>query len=289
MSAVTNFWIAAGILMGLVIGLLCWPLLRRGKETVSDRAAINAAIYRDEMAELLKDKETGELSEQDYQTAKEELERRVLEDTAADAAGVETAPVSRKFPRTALVLLVAIPLLALPLYLLFGNPDALVAQKDERKMTRQDVEGMVSKLAARLEQNPNNPEGWLMLARSYKALGRFDEAEKAYDKLGNMKDGDSNLILERVELAVYRNDGKIDAKTQAALNGVLKKEPDHPEGLMLAGTVAFAGGNYKIAIGHWERLRKLFPADSEDAKYVSEGINAARAKLGEKPGAATGR
>ena len=281
MSAGTTFWIAAGILMGLAIALLSWPLLRRGRSGSGDRRAINAAIYRDEMAELEKDRQTGALSEEDYRVAREELERRVLEDTA-DGKTFDEEP-RKGVPKTALALLVLIPLLAVPLYFVFGNPAALSPEAGGGKhVTAADVNAMVGKLETRLAQNPDDKQGWLTLARSYKALGRFEAAETAYGHLVSDMEADSALMLEWVGLQAYKNRGRIEGDALVKLKAVLQKEPGNPEGLMLSGTAAFYQGDFKKAVSDWQNLLKQLPPESEDAKSVQEGIDAARAKMGEK-------
>lgn len=292
MNAGVMFWVAAGILLGVAIAILSWPLLRRRRSLAASRRGINAAIYRDEMAELEKDRQTSALSAEDYQIAREELERRVLEDTA-ESDPVAGAPEPKAAPRTALALLVLLPLLALPLYFVLGTPAALSPQPVEQAAqgghgdgtpSMGDLEKMAGILAARLEKNPDNPEGWVMLARSYKALGRFDDAEKAYGRVGSAMDKDPALMLEKVELAAYKGEGKIEGKALALLNQVLAQEPDNPQALVLAGTGAFYRADYQAAITYWDRLLKQVAPDSEDAKNLTSGITEAKARLGGKAG-----
>lgn len=106
----TAFWISTGLLTLLVLAVLCWPLLRRHGGAGASRKAINTAIYRDQLAELERDLASGVLSQADYGSARDELERRVLEDVAA-AEVADAAPLTpRRLPRTALALAVTLPL-----------------------------------------------------------------------------------------------------------------------------------------------------------------------------------
>ncbi|MDD5297372.1 MAG: c-type cytochrome biogenesis protein CcmI [Rhodocyclaceae bacterium] len=294
MNPTLIFWIAAGILLALTIAVLSWPLLRRRTTVAASRRAINAAIYRDEFAELEKDRQTGSLSEEDYRVAREELERRVLED-AADGEPAAEAPAPRGVSRTALALLLVLPLVSLPLYFVLGNPAALSPEAaapaaqgghgdGNGAPNMADLEKMAAALAAKLEKNPDNTQGWLMLGRSYKALGRYDDAEKAYGRVGPSMDKEPALMLEKVELAAYRTDGRIEGKALALLNEVLKQNPDNPQGLVLAGTGAFYRADYPAAIAYWERLLKQVPPGSEDAKNLNSGIAEARARMGGAPG-----
>ncbi len=289
MSPTVMFWVGAGLLLGVVMAILGWPLLRKGKAGAASRRAINAAIYRDELAELEKDRQTSALSEDDYRVAREELERRVLEDTREGDAVADEAS-SRKGPRTALTLLVLVPVLALPLYFVFGNPAGLTPETQGRHASdgpsAADVSKMVSALEQKLKENPDNPKGWMMLGRSYKAIGRLDDAEKAYARVGSAMETEPALILERVELAALKGEGRIEGKPLALLNKVLKDSPDNPQALLLAGTGAFYRDDYRNAIVHWERLMKQLEPGSEDSQSIASGIEEARNRLAKSGGKA---
>jgi len=278
----TAFWIAAGLLTLLVLAVLCWPLLRRRQAGHASRKAINTAIYRDQMVDIDRDLANGALTEADHAIARDELERRVLEDVADDAP--TTAP--RRLPRTALVLTAILPVAAVALYFVLGTPAALdPAVQQNAAPTAAEVEKMVATLAARLEQNPNNPEGWVMLGRSYKAMGRFDEAARAFDRAGPVIESEPELMLDVAELSAELNKGKIDGKGLELLQRVLKEQPDNPQALVLAGTNAFFRQNYADAVRHWERLLAMVPPDSQDAQNLSAGIDRARSLMnsGAKP------
>lgn len=280
----TAFWIAAGLLTLLVLAVLCWPLLRRRQAGHASRKAINTAIYRDQMVDIDRDLASGALTATDHAIARDELERRVLEDVADDAPTTASAP--RRLPRTALVLSAILPVAAVALYFVLGTPAALdpTVQKNASP-TAAEVEKMVATLAAKLEQNPNNPEGWVMLGRSYKAMGRFDEAARAFDRAGPVVESEPELMLDIAELSAELNQGKIDGKGLELLQRVLKEQPDNPQALVLAGTNAFFRQNYADAVRHWERLLAMVPPDSQDAQNLSAGIDKARSLMnsGAKP------
>jgi cytochrome c-type biogenesis protein CcmH len=151
----------------------------------ASRKAINTAIYRDQLAELERDLASGVLSQADYGSARDELERRVLEDVAA-AEVADAAPLTpRRLPRTALALAVTLPLAAAVLYVVLGTPAALdpAARRRPAGLRRRDrKDGRRPRRQAR--KDPGNLEGWAMLGRSYMVTGRFADAAKAFDKAG---------------------------------------------------------------------------------------------------------
>jgi len=276
----TAFWIAAGLLTALSLAVLCWPLLRRRENTSASRRAINAAIFRDQLADLERDLASGTLSRDDYATARDELERRVLEDVADDGSPAAEAP--KRLPRTAISLGLSLPVAAVALYFVLGNPAALDPAAQQGNMPSQaEVEQMVSTLAARLEKNPENPQGWAMLGRSYKVMGRLEEAGKAFDKAGAFMESEPELMLEVAELSAELNQGKVEGRGAALLKKVLQTQPDNPQALVLAGTDAYFRQDYPAALRHWERVLAQVPPDSEDARNLGAGIEKVRSLMGQ--------
>lgn len=284
----TPFWISTGLLTLLVLALLCWPLLRRRSGDGASRKAINTAIYRDQLADLERDLASGTLSQADYAGAREEIERRVLEDVAADTAPTDTAP--RRLPRTALALAVTLPLAAALLYVVLGTPAALdPAARQGPQASAAEIEKMVATLAARLEKDPGNLEGWAMLGRSYLVTGRLAEAAKAFDKAGPAMEASTELMLQVAELSAELNEGRIEGRGRELLQRVLKAEPQNPQALVLAGTDAFFRQQYADAVRHWEAVLAQLPPGSPDAQNLTAGIEKARSLQGEAPAGARAR
>lgn len=272
----TFFLIGAAALTLITLALLLWPLRRQSAPGEASRREINAAIYRDELAELDRDLATGELSQADYDVAKTELQRRLLEDSQAEA-GVAGAglPASRA---TAVALAITLPLGAALLYALLGNPAALNAQASaamhQQQFSPAEIERLVSDFAAKLENEPENYKGWAMLGRSYKALGRFPEAVRAYERTGPLLESSADLLVDYAD-ALAAAQG-FDGKTLAVLDRALKLDPAQPQGLWLRGTAAFEAKQYDKAVADWEALLALLEPGSEDARAIEANIAEAR-------------
>lgn len=302
------FWIVAAALVAAVLGALLWPLLRKRSYGTASRKALNAAVYRDQIAELDRDRASGALSEADYTPAREELQRRLLEDSAVpdEPEGLST---SRRAMATAIGLLIAVPLTATLLYGKLGNPLGLLAdgiQSSASAPQQQsgggstagnqgggaaggggnagDLSKLADGLAAKLEKNPDNPPGWAMLGRTYKAVGRYDEADKAFKRAGAIMDTDPTLLLEQAELIAIRAGGKLDGKPMDLIDKALKLEPNHPQGLLLAGSAAYFRHDYATAVGYWERMLKQVQPGSEDAKALTASIDKAKSQMGTASG-----
>lgn len=280
----TSFYIAVATLVVAALALLLrpwWLGVRRGDTTsanvaaLDSQSALNAAIHRDRLAELERDRSSGTLSDADLVEAREELQRQLLDDTAA----AETVAADRVDRRGAIVIALALPLIAVGLYALLGSPAAVLPSAVQAQRATADMEQAIAKLAAKLEQNPDNAEGWAMLARSYTSMGRWDDAERAYSRLGPNLGNNAELLAEFAEMLVQKNNG-FDDRTRDLIGKALKLEPNNMLALFLGGGDAFAGGRHAEAVALWERLLPQLEPGGEDARMVEANIARARERSG---------
>jgi cytochrome c-type biogenesis protein CcmH len=146
--------------------------------------------------------------------------------------------------------------------------------------TAQDMDKLVVGLAQKLEKEPDNLQGWAMLARSYKMLGRNVEAEQAFVRAGAFLDNDAQLLAIYADLAATNANGDFAGKPTQLIEKALRVDPQNAMALWLAGTAAFRGGQFDSAIRIWERLTQQVEPDSDDSRMLQESINAAYTALG---------
>ncbi len=282
------FLAAAGLLTLAVLTWLSYPLLKSGAaRDRTSRRALNTAIYRDQLAELERDRAAGNLGEADYAQARDELQHRLLED-AGEAESATAVAMPAKSSALALALL--LPVGAAGLYLWLGNPAALEIPGTRHEISADQINDMVAKLAARMAQNPDDLKGWSMLARSYKALRRFEEGEKAFEQVMRLGGGDDpNVLADFADLLAVRAGGNIEGKPLELVNRALQINPEHTMALALAGSAAYAREDFAATAGYWERLLKLLPPESEDARALTTALEEVRAKGGATKQAATAK
>ena len=295
----TLFWIFAALLVALALLFLLPPLLKRGAgaanvtptETqaaaaVSANHALNVAVYRDQQHELDADYRAGTLTAEQYERARIELERRLLEDVAADQIKPSLAQPRRR--ASAIMVGLALPLVAVALYFAVGNPRALstvAMPKDASQgVTAEQVEAMVAKLAERMKQNPDDPQGWAMLGRSYAVMRRFDDAAAAYGKAVDRVPDNPSLLADYADALAMARDQTLQGEPEVLILRALKIDPNHAKSLALAGSVAFEKKDYPAAVTYWENLVKQVPPDSEMARNVQASIAEARDLAGESKG-----
>ena len=272
-------FIAIGIVLTLA-AVLCVvvPLARRNKpgDGVSQVAGTNLAILRDQLAELQADLGRGSISAEQYAGARAELERRALEEGALAQDAKPTAPSAGRW--TAATLGILIPLAALSMYVWIGEPAGLQREivSAEQPVGPAEIEKMVAGLAQRLEKNPDDSRGWIMLARSYYVLQRMPEAAAAYARAAEKVKDDASLYADYADALAMSQGRRIEGKPLELVMEALRIEPSHPKALAMAGTQAFYRKDYPAAVAFWEKLLPALPPDSEMAKSVAGGIAEAR-------------
>lgn len=269
----TTFISLATLMIIVATALLAVPLLRtpRIAADTADRNATNLSIFRDQLAELEHERSEGSLTAADFEQARTELQRRLLEDVKPESTNSKEAAPSRK---TALIIMILLPLVGLGGYGLLGNPRALdpANTRPPERVTAAQVEGMVEKLAQKLKDNPGDTQGWVMLARSYKTLGRFAEAAEAYSHATEAIDKNPALLTDYADLLAQLNDGSMRGKPGELVKRALKLDPNDAQALMLAGVAAAELRDFNGAIAYWTRLLPMLEPGSEDATMVEDAI-----------------
>ena len=274
-----TFYIAAIVLVLLVLAALFRPFFWKTTVHHASRQQLNAAIYKEEIAKLEKERSEGLIDGATYEISHAEMRQRLFQDTSEDD-GVAVLGSPKK---TIIALTIFIPVIAAVMYFWLGSAQQIADGGAKQQVAQQDVEKMVAGLAAKMEQDPSNLKGWAMLARSYKVMGRPKDAEKAYDRAGSYLDTDPQLLADYADVSASNANGSFEGKPQAIINRALKADPNNMMALWLAGTADYNRGDYKGAVQVWGRLAKLLPADSEDIKMIQGSIMEARGKANLPP------
>ena len=251
-----GFALGALALLAATLAFLLWPLARAPRASAAaDAAATNAAVLKDQLAELERDHAAGTIGPAEYEQAKLELKRRLLEDTAVAEDASPSA--ARRRPLAAVATAIALPVTAAGLYLVLGAPAALDPEQTQPQLGRADVEAMVEKLAQRLQNQPDDAEGWAMLGRSYRVLGRNAEAAQAYAKAEKVVATDPRLLVDYAESLALAHGGSLQGKPAELVARALELDPGNPLALMLSGAVSFQREDYAGAIRQWEKVQAL--------------------------------
>jgi cytochrome c-type biogenesis protein CcmH len=294
------FWLICAGLVVVALAFVLPPVLKQSgsadQQHENARREANIAIYRDQLSELEADLRNGIVSQEQYAQDRDDIERRLLEDTnTGKRKTADEKPVVTQ-RKTVYLVGIGLALVAVIFYLNVGNPTAIgnvakatittppagPAAPPSGERTQAQIEANVAKLAERLKTNPNDAQGWTMLARSYSSMEKFGEAAGAYAKATELSPKDADLWAEYAFTTAMANGQKLEGRPMEFIDRALKLEPENPKALQLAGTAAFETKNYDKAIGYWQRVLKQVPPNSEVADTINSRIAEAKSLAANK-------
>ncbi len=258
----------------------------QAQENADDPVQANAAVYKDQIHDLEKEYVLGNLSSEELQIAKDELARRLLDDVGDTTQITKSTPQAWRAPWIWVMGFVfLVPVAASVMYAVMGqplalNPAALQAEAEQGSdISPEKMTEMATALMRRLQDEPNQIDGWIMLARVQRAREHFDESDEAFRKALALSK-DDNLAIEHAEVLAQKNQGNFAGQPWAIIQRVLTADPQHLNALLLAGSASYSELNYRSALRFWERAREVVEPASPDAPELDRAIAQTREKMG---------
>lgn len=304
----TGFVLGA-MLLGALAVLMLRPNSRGHGSSTPHAATAQAAslgILKQELERLDLDLAEGRLAHDQHAGARQELQRRVLAEAEGEAPAARPGDPRKTWLGSA----AAVTLFAFVAYGFLGNREALSpnpatalatpsqAATEQTPPARNDdaaaaVQQMVDNLAQRLETEPalaQDVGAWTMLARSYAAMQRFPEADKAYARAIALTPRDPQLLADRADVLAMLQGRRAAGEPERLIEEALRLQPDNLKALALAGSAAYERNDVAAAIDFWQRARDKAPAGSEFAAGLDRSLADARGVAGTagKAGAAAG-
>lgn len=287
--------LGAGAVILLVVAILLAALWRGGGQ-VAARADYDMQVYKDQLGEVDRDLARGVLTEAEAKAARLEIERRLLK-AAEPGEGGSAAPAADAKPAVALIASLAafVPAASLGLYIFLGSPDLPgqpLAQRQDRPAPSQQagqqagqpagsMEDAIGQLASRLEANPENVEGWILLARSYTQVGRYRASSEAYARAIEQGADDPQVLMSYAEMLTAVADGNVPPRAKELIEQTLAAEPRDPRARYYFGLSQAQAGKTRDAFGTWMSLASDTPAEAPWRGLLEQQITAAAETLGE--------
>jgi len=237
-------------------------------------------------------------------SARDAIEREVIDAVRADAAPPIAAPVTRLMaesaaPRPSRRLWAGVTLFVVVVAALgyawrgdyahlFGTGAADVAAAHGGAPDHADgaqVDAMLARLAQRLQANPDDAEGWAMLARSYAARGRYEEAMPAFRKVVELRPDNAQALADYADGLASMPGRSLTGEPEQLVNKALALDPRNVKALALAGTIAFDRSDFAGAIAYWQRALAAIEPGNEFARQLRGALADARERAGLPPAA----
>jgi len=286
--------IAVIIVVLAIAFALLWLGVKRQRRTHLDRDQQNIEILRQEFVDLKAQLDMGELTQEQYQQAYDELVITLGNDLHQDKVERGTHlqfSQGQTLAGVFVVLAVLIPLI----YYDLGSPQALNPQSAQNtqnaEATHQQagmnnmgtITEMVERLRQKLEKDPNNPEGWTMLGRSYMVLKQYDPAVDALRHAYAQNSEDPGVLLMYADALSMQNGGVVNDAAFKLIKRVLAKKPDDPTAMWMAAMAYESKSDYKSAISYWKKLLPVVKNNQADYNEVNMHLAHAEARLSGKP------
>lgn len=294
----TGLWIIATLMTVATLGALMFPLMRGRKFNTTRRGDFDITVYKDQLVEVDRDLERGLLSATQAQSARTEIERRMLavmgepgseKDEIDNSKNTATMTGATNPGGVMLMIgvLAIVPLGAFGAYLNLGNPSmpdqplaARAKQLNEATEGRAQVAEMVAKLERQMEETPDDPNGWALLARSYQAMGRFEDGVNALKNLAILTDNDPEALVMLAEMLVEMDRGSVSLQAVKVLNKVKSVDPLDPRPYFYLGLERQQKGDFQGAVNEWAALLNNSPSNAGWVPEMQQRI----ASLVEKDG-----
>jgi cytochrome c-type biogenesis protein CcmH len=255
------FWTLLAAMTAAAVFAVLWPLSLRPREPLREAAGV--AVYRDQLAEIERDRARGLLAGAEAEAARTEIARRLL-NAAAEKIPAAKAGVNRR-RIASIAALVGIPAISLALYLSYGAPefpDAPLAARIAQPVEQQDIGMLVQRLEERLASRPGDGQGWELIAPIYLRVGRADDAVAAQESAIRLLGSNAARQVTLGETLLAQTPGKISAEAKAAFERALAHDANFTPALFYLGLAAEQSGDRGAARKYWtQAIESAGPKD----------------------------
>jgi cytochrome c-type biogenesis protein CcmH len=266
-----TLWFVLALMTAAAIFAVLWPL---GKRTQAASGS-DIEVYRDQLAELDRDRANGLIGEREAEAARVEISRRLI--AAADSvASPQAAGSARRRRATAIAALVLLPIGAATLYLVLGSPQLPgqpQATRVDNPAEQRSFEALVAKVEAHLEANPEDARGWEVVSPVYMRLGRFDDAVKARRNVLRLLGANGSREADLGEALTGAANGIVTADAKAAFQRALEFDSYDFRSRYFIGLSAEQDGKRKEAAALWSELLAEAPPDALWVGLVRESLS----------------
>lgn len=277
-------WVIFALMTAAVMTALLRPLWSRDAGAIAPAEA-DLAVYRDQLNEIEADRDRGLLAPAEAESAKTEVARRILS-RASGATAVHDAPVSESARSRAdwvsRVAAALVPVVAIAVYLYEGSPSLPGAPLEARRnVSAEDatVAELIGKVEARLTANPNDGQGWSVIAPVYMRLGRYGDAAQAFSRANSLLGENVAYLMGFAEALVLDNDGMVIEPARKAFRRVIELEPGRAEASFALSLAKEQDGDTNGAIADYRSMLSGAPADAPWKAALEQRIKALEDKL----------
>lgn len=286
------FWLIIIVLLVGTAALLVVPAMRQGKESsAASRDTLNKAFYQDRLTELAQDEDQGVVAERPELI--KELQQNLLNDIPGRQEDSPVRPINRwaLVPGVAVLIVVSVGF-----YLKTGGlaqvmawhqvesqmPElrARVANERAQPLSMEEIARLGLGLRTSLQQDDRNLNDWMMLGRVGMALNNATTATQAFAHAYQLDPTNMEVRLGYAEVLTRSGDPEDNKQATAMLRTMVAEDHTNVRVLSLLAFNSFEQGDYQQAIGAWQVMLKLLPADDQRVAVIKRSIEQAKVQVG---------
>jgi cytochrome c-type biogenesis protein CcmH len=267
-----TLWFVLALMTAAAMLAVLWPLARHDRDM---RSGSDLAVYRDQLAEIQRDRAAGRIGDNEAEAAQVEVSRRLLAAADAEAARARPAPAptaTRHRRAAAMAALVALPLCSAGIYLAIGSP-SLPDQPLAARNKDQSIESLVVQVESHLARNPEDGRGWEVVAPIYLRLGRFDDAIKARRNAIAFAGETSDRLAGLGEAIAAASNGVVTAAAKSAFERAVALDGENVKARYFLGVAAEQDGRPADAATIWRTMLAGAPADAAWAEFIRHELS----------------
>jgi len=267
-----NLWFVFALMTAAAVFAVLWPLGRRSR---LQTGGTEAAVYRDQLAEVDRDLAGGLIGASEAEAARVEISRRLLA-ASDDQRDVPAQPDTRSRRIAAVIALLGLPLAAVAFYLPLGSPqlgDFPLYARSRAPDAKQPLDNLVAQVEAHLDKNPTDGRGWGVLAPVLVRLGRFDDAVRAYRNVINYGGDSSERRADLGEALMAAAGGVVTGEAKAEFERAVAINADEAKANYFLGVAAEQDGRSAAAVSIWKAMLAKAPADAPWRPLVQAALS----------------
>jgi cytochrome c-type biogenesis protein CcmH len=269
-----NLWFVFALMTAAAVFAVLWPL---GRRATLQTGGSEAAVYRDQLAEVDRDLAGGMIGASEAEAARIEISRRLLA-ASDDQRHVPAQPDARLRRVAAVIALVGLPLAAVAVYLPLGSPqlgDFPLHARSRAPDAKQPLDNLVAQVEAHLDKNPTDGRGWGVLAPVLVRLGRFDDAVRAYRNVITYSGDNSERRADLGEALMAAAGGVVTGEAKAEFERAVAMNADEAKANYFLGVAAEQDGRSAAAVSIWKAMLAKAPPDAPWRPLVQAALSRA--------------
>ncbi|RLT92644.1 c-type cytochrome biogenesis protein CcmI [Ketobacter sp.] len=292
----TLMWVALGAMTVIGVLIIVLPLIHFRPQQELSGDVINAAVFKDRIAELKVDLAEGRLDQAEYDQLSQELELTLLSDVSI-RDGHQPRLLGGKWLVIPLALL--IPVAAFVVYWSEGyHPELNQWFAKQETMARVmplmmagkfeviqdeniDVADFIRALQRQLQADPEDAQGWYLLGVSYLQVQLPQQSETAFQRALNLEPNNVDFVMGYTQATLAANGGNMTPQIRGTLEQVMRAQPNNPKPYMTMGMALFQQGDFGAAIAVWERYLAQDNPDPRAVQLLQRSVEVARNQMGE--------